>query len=126
MQVGSEAGLMLVIRFPGIWPPHSQSYGQEWYSERSSGEEAKAAERGWNNTSFDPAVDVWVFKFSTTAGNNGKVQGNEDTRVSLPYLLSETGPRFAAFMHTKDCPRRKKNLSCCMPCKVLQETTLLK
>jgi len=41
-------------------------------------------QRGWNNTSFNSAVNVWVFKFSTNAGNNVEtVEGNEDTRVSL-------------------------------------------
>lgn len=55
--------------------------------------------------SFNSAVNVWVFKFSTKAGNNiGKVQGNEDTRVSLPRLLSETGPNSLLLCTPRNAP----------------------
>lgn len=94
-----------------------QNYGQEWYSERASEKKKKnnpqgSRDRGWNNTSFNSAVNVWGCKFSTNAGNNiGKVQGNEDTRISLPCLLTESGPKFAVLTHTKQCSREKKKAS---------------
>lgn len=103
---------MLVIQFPCTWPQHVTKlrvgivFKDGFWRKKTR----QQREDGITHLSTQQLMPGG-FKFSTNAGNNvGKVQGNEDTRVSLPYFSSETDQKFAALMHTKECSRRKTPL----------------
>lgn len=106
MQVSSKVGLVLVTLFPGTWPPR---FTKLWLgmllTEGSEEQETKQKKRErLNNTSLNSPVNVWVTKFSSTAGNDvGKVQGNRDTRVTCPIFCQKLLQNLAALIHTTEC-----------------------